>query len=111
MEVNGNEIKFYSSKCIVQKYLKYSSEEIKLNEKLKTEEIEDLHLAGGENSDEVAMGESVGIDYDKLANMIVERLTPKNIITEVDDCDDEQQKPKKVKKTSKKKTKKNDEEE
>lgn len=111
MDVNGNEIKFFSSKFLVQKYLKYSSEDIKLNEKLKEEEIDELHLAGGENSDQAAMGESVAVDYNKLANMIVEKLTAKeNIITEVDDTD-EDEKPKKIKKTSKKKTKKNDEEE
>lgn len=113
MDVEGNEIKYFSSKFLVQKYLKYSSEDIKLNKKLKDEEIEELNLAGGENSDPEAlngMGESV-IDYDKLANMIVERMTGKTIITEVDDCDDEsEKKPKKVKKTSKKK-KKTDEEE
>lgn len=112
MDVEGNEIKYFSSKFLVQKYLKYSSEDIRLNKKLKDEEIEELNLAGGENSDPETlgtMGESVGIDYDKLANMIVERMTSKNIITEVDD-DDEPEKPKKVKKTSKKK-KKTDEEE
>lgn len=110
MDVEGNEIKYFSSKFLVQKYLKYSSEDIRLNKKLKDEEIEELNLAGGENSDPENLGESVGIDYDKLANMIVERMTSKNIITEVDDSDDEPEKPKKVKKTSKKK-KKNDEEE
>lgn len=114
MDVEGNEIKYFSSKFLVQKYLKYSSEDIRLNKKLKDEEIEELNLAGGENSDPDtlgSMGESVGIDYDKLANMIVERMTGKTIITEVDACDDEsEKKPKKVKKTSKKK-KKTDEEE
>ena len=114
MDVEGNEIKYFSSKFLVQKYLKYSSEDIRLNKKLKDEEIEELNLAGGDNSDPEtlgSMGESVGIDYDKLANMIVERMTGKTIITEVDDCDDEsEKKPKKVKKTSKKK-KKTDEEE
>ena len=114
MDVEGNEIKYFSSKFLVQKYLKYSSEDIRLNKKLKDEEIEELNLAGGDNSDPEtlgSMGESVGIDYDKLANMIVERMTGKTIITEVDECDDEvEKKPKKVKKTSKKK-KKTDEEE
>ena len=114
MDVEGNEIKYFSSKFLVQKYLKYSSEDIRLNKKLKDEEIEELNLAGGDNSDPEtlgSMGESVGIDYDKLANMIVERMTGKTIITEVDDCDDEsEKKPKKVKNTSKKK-KKTDEEE
>lgn len=111
MDVEGNEIKYFSSKFLVQKYLKYSSEDIRLNKKLKEEEIEELNLAGGENSDPENLGEGRTIDYDKLANMIVERMTSKNIITEVDDCDDDSEKPKKVKKTSKKKTKKNDEEE
>lgn len=113
-DVDGNEIKYFSSKFLVQKYLKYSSEDIRLNKKLKEEEIEELNLAGGENSDPDtlgSMGESLGIDYDKLANMIVEKMTSKNIITEVDETDDEDEKPKKVKKTSKKKTKKNNEEE
>ena len=111
MDVEGNEIKYFSSKFLVQKYLKYSSEDIRLNKKLKEEEIEELNLAGGENSDPENLGEGRTIDYDKLANMIVERMTSKNIITEVDDCDDDSEKPKKEKKTSKKKTKKNDEEE
>lgn len=111
MDVEGNEIKYFSSKFLVQKYLKYSSEDIRLNKKLKEEEIEELNLAGGENSDPENLGEGRTIDYDKLANMIVERMTSKNIITEVDDCDDDSEKPKKVKKTSNKKTKKNDEEE
>ena len=111
MDIDGNEIKYFSSKFLVQKYLKYSSEDIRLNKKLKEEEIEELNLAGGENSDPENLGEGRTIDYDKLANMIVERMTSKNIITEVDDCDDDSEKPKKVKKTSKKKTKKNDEEE
>jgi hypothetical protein len=110
MDIEGNEIKYFSSKFLVQKYLKYSSEDIRLNKKLKEEEIEELNLAGGENSDPENLGESK-IDYDKLANMIVERMTSKNIITEVDDSDDEQEKPKKVKKTSKKKKKNTDEEE
>lgn len=113
MDVEGNEIKYFSSKFLVQKYLKYSSEDIRLNKKLKDEEIEELNLAGGENSDPETlgtMGESVGIDYDKLANMIVERMTAKNIITEVDDSDDEPEKPKKVKKTKKKTVKKTEEE-
>lgn len=78
MDVNGNEIKFFASKFLVQKYLKLSDADLKLNEKLKQEEIEELHLAGGENSDEMAMGESVAIDYDKLSNMIVEKLAVKH---------------------------------
>ena len=52
MDMNGNEIKFWSSKFLVQKYLKLSDADLKLNEKYKQEEIEDLNLAGGENPDE-----------------------------------------------------------
>lgn len=52
MDMNGNEIKFWSSKFLVQKYLKLSDADLKLNEKYKQEEIEDLNLAGGDNPDE-----------------------------------------------------------
>lgn len=114
MDIEGNEIKYFSSKFLVQKYLKYSSEDIKLNNKLKQEEIEDLNLAGGEAS--AAAGEAMmkeSIDYSKLADMIVERMTTKNIITEEDKPEnnsEEDSKP--VKKSSKKKKKsvKDDEE-
>ena len=116
MDIEGNEIKYFSSKFLVQKYLKYSSEDIKLNNKLKQEEIEDLNLAGGEAS--AAAGEAMmkeSIDYGKLADMIVERMTAKNIITEEDKPenktdDDSSKKP--LKKTVKKKKKPvNDDEE
>lgn len=46
MDVEGNEIKFFSSKFLVKKYLKLSPQDIELNDKLKQEEIEDLNLAG-----------------------------------------------------------------
>jgi hypothetical protein len=108
MDVEGNEIKYFSSKFLVQKYLKYSIEDIKLNKKLKDEEIEELNLAGGENSDpEKLQGES--IDYDKLSNMIVEKmLTKQSFITEVDKKDDTKEsdckdQPKKKRKSNKKK--------
>ena len=113
MDVEGNEIKYFSSKFLVQKYLKYSSEDIRLNQKLKDEEIEDLNLAGGENSDPETLKESKetngGIDYDKLANMIVEKMTSRQqVITEVEK---EEEQPITKKKKSKKKPKNNDEEE
>ena len=80
MDVNGNEIKFFASKFLVQKYLKLSDADLKLNEKLKQEEIDELHLAGGEISDDAAMrghvGESESI-VDKIANMVVEKLSIK----------------------------------
>jgi hypothetical protein len=118
MDVEGNEIKYFSSKFLVQKYLKYSAEDIKLNKKLKEQEIEELHLAGGENSDLAAnaggganpFGES--IDYDKLSNMIVEKILAKqNMITEVDNTESEcEDKPKDKPKNKKKKNKKSEEE-
>lgn len=46
MDVDGNEIKFFSSKFLVQKYLKLSDADLDLNDKLKQEEIEELNLAG-----------------------------------------------------------------
>ena len=52
MDPNGNEVKFWSSKFLVMKYLKLSDADLKLNEKLKKEEIEELNLAGGEPADE-----------------------------------------------------------
>ena len=118
MDIEGNEIKYFSSKFLVQKYLKYSTEDLQLNKKLKEEEIEELNLAGGEASAAAAdamlkqASESVVIDYDKLADMIVERMTIKNIITEVDDEDKKSEsKPNKANKKPKKKVVKKDDEE
>lgn len=93
MDIEGNEIKYFSSEFLVKKYLKFSSEDIKLNNKLKQEEIEELNLAGGENSTAEGEGGEEGLDvdtnnmwgesinYDKLANMIVEKLSSKNTTT------------------------------
>ena len=78
MDVNGNEIKFFSSKFLVQKYLKLSDADLKLNEKYKQEEIEELHLAGGENSDQAALESTI----DKIANMVVEKLAEKSRLIE-----------------------------
>lgn len=114
MDVEGNEIKYFSSKFLVQRYLKYSSEDIKLNKKLKEEEIEELNLAGGDNSNDQQASFGESIDYDKLANMIVEKMTNKNIITEVDEPnkeDNDTEKTKNCKKTKQSKKKKTTEEE
>lgn len=46
MDVEGNDIKFFSSKYLVGKYLKLSAQDLELNAKLKQEEIEELNLAG-----------------------------------------------------------------
>lgn len=117
MDVEGNEIKFFSSKFLVQKYLKYSSDDIKLNKKLKQEEIEELNLAGGDDNYDATMGES--IDYKKLANMIVEALkNNENLITEIDSSDNKEKneikksnKSNKSKKKSKQSKEKSNEEE
>lgn len=50
MDTEGNEIKFFSSKFLVQKYLKLSPQDLTLNDKMKQEEIEDLNLAGDANN-------------------------------------------------------------
>ena len=46
MDVEGNEIKYFSNEFLIQKYLKFSQQDIDLNAKLKKEEIEELNLAG-----------------------------------------------------------------
>ena len=55
MDTNGNEIKFWSSKFLVQKYLKLSTADLELNDKYKQEEIEELNLAGGDSGDGMDM--------------------------------------------------------
>lgn len=46
MDADGNDVKFWSSKFLVQKYLHLSEADLKLNAKLKKEEAEELNLAG-----------------------------------------------------------------
>jgi hypothetical protein len=88
----------------VQKYLKLSDADLELNEKLKKEEIEGQNLAGGDFDTETdtggGFGESVDIDYEKLSNMIVEKLSNKPILTE-----ENQEKTEKVTKSKSKKKK------
>ena len=54
MDANGCEVKFFSSKFLVKKYLKMSDADLKENDRMKQEEIEELSLAGGEVTDAVA---------------------------------------------------------
>lgn len=104
MDVEGNEIKFFSSEFLVKKYLKMSDADLRLNEKLKQEEIENLHLAGGENPDVEAMNDiqnepddnSFESNMDKLVDMIVERLEQRMIN---ESKDSKKKSKKKVKKT------------
>lgn len=76
----ANEIKFFSSKFLVTKYLHLSDSDIELNDTMKQQEIEDLNLAGNESNDEMDM-ESLGEDeLDKLimeANEVKKRLRNK----------------------------------
>ena len=85
MDVEGNEIKFFSSEFLVRKYLKLSDADLKLNEKLKQEEIDKLNLAGGEGSEEGQEPDDnsfESVNIDKLVDLIVERLENKLILTE-----------------------------
>ena len=119
MDVEGNEIKFFSSKFLVQKYLKLSDADLKLNDKLKQEEIEELNLAGDpdntyDESGESGSFESKVIDYDKLASMVVEKLMNKtNLITEISQTPSKEDKEVEKKKSpvKSKKKKENKEEE
>jgi hypothetical protein len=75
MDVEGNEIKYFSSEFLVKKYLKLSEADLEMNNKLKQEEIENMKLAGGENSayddpDEGPSMESLDVNTDE--EMVVE---------------------------------------
>lgn len=105
MDKEGNEIKFFASKFLVQKYLKLSDADLKLNGKLKQEEIEELNLAG-EGSDNDAFGES--IDYEKLSNMIVEKLSNNHDLIAENSCQTEKDKKDVKKKKKPVKSKEND---
>lgn len=113
MDKEGNEVKFFASKFLVRKYLKLSDADLDLNEKLKQEEAEENNLAGntGENEEDVGgFGESLisNIDYDKLSSMIVEKMTNKRILTEVDEEKNNKTKKDKGKKKTPCKCKEND---
>ena len=70
MDMEGNEIKFFSSKFLVKKYLKLSDADLDLNDKLKKEEIEELNLAGDpDNTYNEALSDEV---MAKIRNIIVE---------------------------------------
>jgi hypothetical protein len=104
MDQDGNEIKFFSSEFLVKKYLKMSDSDLKLNDKLKQEEIEELNLAGGGGNSNGEGGEPddgmFESKMDRLVDMIVERLESRMI---------NESKDEKLKK-SKKKVKKSEDE-
>lgn len=82
MDLEGNEVKFFSSKFLVQKYLKMSDADLKLNDKLKQEEIEDLNLAGGDNS-------SIDMDMGMEDKESGEEKNPQDIFDSINDLDEE----------------------
>lgn len=118
-DVEGNEIKFFSSEFLVKKYLKMSDADLKLNEKLKKEEIENLHLAGGETSNAEALAamndNGDGHDpfqesqIDKLVDLICERLESR-LINESEEKPKKKPKKKKVKEETEIETKSKEEE-
>lgn len=112
MDQEGNEIKFFSSEFLVKKYLKMSDADLKLNDKLKQEEIENLNLAGGNsNNEEGPEDNAFESNIDKLVDMIVERLESKIINESKESSKDDKKKKKKIKKSEDDDTELNKEEE
>lgn len=110
MNDEGSEIKFFSSKFLVQKYLKLSDADLALNDKLKKIEQEEWNLSGSDNGGE---DDNMGFESqaDKIANLVLEKLSNKlnlDAIYEVND--DERVKDKPKKKKSKKTQNKKEEE-
>ena len=110
MNDEGSEIKFFSSKFLVQKYLKLSDADLALNDKLKKIEQDEWNLSGSDNGGE---DDNMGFESqaDKIANLVLEKLSNKlnlDAIYEVND--DEKIKDKPKKKKSKKTQNKKEEE-
>ena len=74
MDKEGNEIKYFSSKFLVQKYLHLSDADIKLNEKYKQEEIEELNLAGSDDSEDQGGFESLRKELADTRKMLLEMM-------------------------------------
>lgn len=77
LDRDGNEVKFFSSKFLVQKYLKMSDQDLKLNAKLKKEEAEEWNLAGSK-SDEESELESLSKENKKLLIEVIQQIKDKN---------------------------------
>jgi hypothetical protein len=113
MSPSGAEIKFFSSKFLVKKYLKLSDADLELNDKLKDEDMKEFKEYDAQNS------EGQDDDYDKMmgdmssANPEPATLSEEAPMTSIDADDDKPTKPlkeKPKKKSSKKKSKKDEEE-
>jgi len=112
MDQEGNEIKFFSSEFLVKKYLKMSDADLKLNDKLKQEEIENLNLAGANPENEGEPEDNAfESNIDKLVDMIVERLESRMINEAKESSKNDKKKKKKVKKSEDDDIKLNKEEE
>ena len=110
MDKEGNEIKFWSSEFLVKKYLHLSDADIALNDKLKQEEIERLHLAGGEGDGDSEMGFESLLPEDK--KLLLEMLQfAKEHAKQVNEAEEETSDKHEEKPKKKKSKKKQDEEE
>lgn len=78
MDVEGNEVRYFSSEFLVKKYLKLSDQDLDLNRKLKQQEIEELNLAGGEGGeDEMSGFESLSKEDKKLILEVLKKSKKK----------------------------------
>ena len=117
MDKEGNEIKYFASKFLVQKYLHLSDADIKLNEKYKQEEIEELNLAGGDDDGSGENFEALKAEIKQLRAMIMEKASnhPGQQVSEAEgktkENKDDDPKPKKKsgKKTGKNKSEEEEE--
>jgi len=71
MDKEANEIKFWSSKFLVKKYLHLSDADLALNDKMKKKEIEELNLAGGEQDETESQFAALDSNAE---NMVVDKL-------------------------------------
>ena len=115
MDKEGNEIKYFASKFLVQKYLHLSDADIKLNEKYKQEEIDALNLAGGEDTAGDMGFESLHNELTAMKKAICEKLNIpyeqfEKLFEDTKKEGDEKSKSKSGKKTKKGKKKKDEEE-
>lgn len=81
MDKEANEIKFWSSKFLVKKYLHLSEADLALNDKMKKKEIEDLNLAGDGSSEDDEQ-QLASLD-DNTDNMIFDKL--KNMKSDIEE--------------------------
>ena len=82
MDQESNEIKFFSSKFLVKKYLKLSDKDLELNDKMKQQEIEDLNLAGKQRGEDDEEGIAASIlNCIRIAETLNVKIIKKNILS------------------------------